>query len=114
MVYLKLVFLNLICREALINIFRISERFCTDFMRVEFDGTVETRIEEPTFLDDSLLKALVFCLYNPYIRDGGNVSLIKTCKNCIFMTVVFSPIIYFTFYAIFVKMLYRISASRFL
>ena len=32
--------------------------------------TVETRIKEPTFLGDSLLKDLIFCLYNPYIRDG--------------------------------------------
>ena len=46
-------------------------------------STVETRIKEPTFLGDSLLKDLICCLYNPYIRDGGSVSLIKTCTNCI-------------------------------
>ena len=45
--------------------------------------TVETRIKEPAFLGDSLLKALTFSLYNPYIRDGGSMSLIKTCTNCI-------------------------------
>ena len=76
--------------------------------------TEETRIKEPTFLGDSLLKALISCLYNSYIRDGGSVSLIKTCKGCIFITVAFSPTIYVTFKAIFVKMLYKISASRFL
>ena len=32
--------------------------------------TVETHIKEPTFLGNSLLKALICCLYNPYIRDG--------------------------------------------
>ena len=36
----------------------------------ELYGTVETRIEDPTFLGDSLLKAHIFCLYNPYIREG--------------------------------------------
>ena len=45
--------------------------------------TVETRIKEPICLDNSLLKALIFALYNPYIRDGGSVSLIKTCSSCI-------------------------------
>ena len=65
--------------------------------------TVETRIKEPTFLGDSLLKALIFCRYNPYIRDGGSASLIKTCRNCIIIKVAFSPIIYFTFKAILVK-----------
>ena len=34
------------------------------------NSTVETRIKEHTFLGDSLLKALIFCVYNPYIRDG--------------------------------------------
>ena len=58
--------------------------------------TVETRIKEPTFLGNSLLKDLIFCLYNPYIRDGKSVSLIKTCTNCRFITVAFSPIIYFS------------------
>ena len=41
-------------------------------------NTVETRIKEPTFLGDSLLKALIFCLYNPDIRDGGSVSTVET------------------------------------
>ena len=59
--------------------------------------TVETRIKEPTFLGNNLLKALIFCLYNPYIKDGGGVSLIKTCKDCISITVAFYPTIYFTF-----------------
>ena len=67
-------------------------------------STIETRIKEPTFLGDSLLKALIFCLYNPHIRNGGSVSLIKTCTNCVFITVAFSPIIYFAFKDIFVKM----------
>ena len=40
--------------------------------------TVETRIKEPAFLFESLLKALICCLYNQYIRDEGSVSLIKT------------------------------------
>ena len=31
-------------------------------------ATVETRIKEPTFL--GLLKDLICCFYNPYIRDG--------------------------------------------
>ena len=66
--------------------------------------TVETRIKEPTFLGDSLLKDLIFCLYN--IKDWESVSLIKTCTNCISIAVAFSPIIYFTFKVIFVKMLY--------
>ena len=59
--------------------------------------TAETCIKEPTFLDDSLLKALTFCLYNPYIMEGGSVSLKKTLKKCIPITVAFSPIIYFTY-----------------
>ena len=62
-------------------------------------------------LSDSLLKALIIWLYNPCIRDGGSASLIKTCRTCIFKTVACSPIIYFTFYAIFIKILYQISAS---
>ena len=33
-------------------------------------STVETRIKELTFLGDRLLKALIYCLCNPYIRDG--------------------------------------------
>ena len=63
-------------------------------------STVETRIKQPTFLGDSLSKDLIFCLYNPYIiyiMDGGSASLIKTCRNCRFITVAFSPIIYFAF-----------------
>ena len=73
---------------------------------VQLRHTVETRIKEPTFLSDNLLKALIFCLYNPYIRDEGSVSLIKTCIDCISIAVAFSPIIYFIFKAIFVKILY--------
>ena len=42
--------------------------------------TVETRIKEPTFLGDSLLKDLICCLNNPYIRDGGSVSLIENAQ----------------------------------
>ena len=60
-------------------------------------STVETRIKEPTFLGDNLLKDLTVCLYNPYIRNGGSVRLTKTCTNCIFITVALSPIIYFAF-----------------
>ena len=41
-------------------------------------STVETRIKEPTFLGDSLLKDLILCLYDPYIRDGGSVSTVET------------------------------------
>ena len=67
--------------------------------------TVETRIKEPIFLGDSLLKDLFFCLYNPYIRDGGSVILTKACTNCICITVAFSPIIYFAFQDIFIKIL---------
>ena len=52
--------------------------------------TIETSIKEPTFLDNSLLKALIVCLYNPYIRDGGSASLIKTCKKCTFIAGAFS------------------------
>ena len=41
---------------------------------------VETCIKDPTFLGNSLLKALICCLYyNPYIRDGGSVSTVKIC-----------------------------------
>ena len=40
--------------------------------------TVETHIKEPTFLDDSLLKDLMLCLYNPHIRDGGSASTVET------------------------------------
>ena len=65
-------------------------------------STVETRIKEPTFLSDSLLKALIFFLYNPYIRDGVSASLIKTCTDCMSIAVAFSPIIYFIFKAVFV------------
>ena len=66
----------------------------------DFDGKFHTlrfscRLKEPTFLGDILLTYLIFCLYNPYVRDGGSVSLIKTCKDCIFITVAFSPIGYF-------------------
>ena len=60
---------------------------------LSFNSTVETRIKEPSFLDDSLLKALICCLHNPYIRDERSASLIKTCKDCIFITVAFSIII---------------------
>ena len=94
-------------------------------------NTVETRIKEPTFLGDSLLKDLIAftihilgmgkCEYsrNPHrrtyvfgrqpvkgsyllplqsiFRDWGSVSLIKTCLNCIFITVALSPIIYSAF-----------------
>ena len=38
-------------------------------MSKTFWTTVETRMKEPTFLGNSLLKDLIFCLYNPYIRD---------------------------------------------
>ena len=31
---------------------------------------VESRMKQPTFVGDSLLKALIFCLYDLYIRDG--------------------------------------------
>ena len=40
--------------------------------------TAETRIKEPTFLGDSLLKALICCLCNSYIRDGESVSTLET------------------------------------
>ena len=40
--------------------------------------TVETRIKELTFLGHSLLKDLMFCLYNPYIMDGGSVRTVET------------------------------------
>ena len=33
-------------------------------------NTVETRIKEPTFLGNSLLKAIFCCFDNPHIRDG--------------------------------------------
>ena len=46
-------------------------------------------IKLPTCLGDSLLKDLTLGI-------GGSVTLIKTCTNCIFITVAFSPIIYFT------------------
>ena len=41
-------------------------------------STVETLIKEPTFLGNSLLKDLIFCLYNSYIRDGGSASTVET------------------------------------
>ena len=72
----------------------------------QVSSTVETRIKEPTFLGDSLLKYLIFCFYNPYMMDWGSASSIQTCKDCIFITVAFSPIVYFLFKAIFVNMLY--------
>ena len=59
--------------------------------------TVETRIKEPTFSGDSLLKALICYLSNPYNRDMGRVNFIKTYKNGIFITIAFFPFIYFTF-----------------
>ena len=63
-----------------------------------FPYTVETSIKEATLLDNSLLKALIYCLYNPYIRDGRSESLIKTCKDCkVSIADAFSPIIYFNF-----------------
>ena len=65
--------------------------------------TVETRIKEHAFLGNSLLRALIFCLYSPYIRDGGSVSLIKTWKYYISIAVSFFPIIYFMFKAILSK-----------
>ena len=71
---------------------QFSLQFC--FIILIQNCTVETRIKEPTFLGNSLLKDLLVCLYNPYIRHGGSASLAKTWKDCIFITAVFSPIDY--------------------
>ena len=46
-----------------------------------FDGRLEISNNYNYF--PLLLKDLICCLYNPYLRDGGSVSLIKTCTNCI-------------------------------
>ena len=46
-----------------------------------FSCTVETRIKEPTFLGNSLLKDLIFSLYNPYIRDWGKCEFDKNMQG---------------------------------
>ena len=48
------------------NILGLQERALT----ITSLATVETHIKESTFLGNSLLKDHIFCLYNPYIRDG--------------------------------------------
>ena len=52
--------------------------FANDMRSLEVSHIIETRIKEPTFLDDGLLKDLIFCLYNRYVRDGGSVSTVET------------------------------------
>ena len=75
--------MQLYVRDCLAYFYELHTKFNADYEQLvwqNFDNcdTIETRIEEPTFLGDSLLKALIFCLYSPYIRDGESVTTVET------------------------------------